>query len=214
MTRFPLLLATRNPGKLRELKPLFEGAGYPIIDLEAFGLPEDADEQGLEVFATFEENALAKARHFYEVSGGLATVADDSGLEVLALGGAPGVHSKRYSGRAELAGQALDDANNAALQAALRAAPDGAGVRDRRARFVCAAAYVGLGSEIVRRGETSGVMLEAPRGRHGFGYDPYFLSSEVGGARTMAEVDVAEKEAASHRGRAFRALIAALRAAG
>lgn len=206
MTRASLLLATRNPGKLRELQPLFERAGFPIVDLETFGLPEDDDEHDLESFPTFEENALAKARHFYEVSGGMATVADDSGLEVPSLGGAPGVRSKRYSGAA-LAGPRLDDANNAALLAALRHAP--AGHSDRRARFVCAAAWVGLGTEIVRRGETEGEIIAEPRGRLGFGYDPYFLASDLG--RTLAEADVAEKEAVSHRGRAFHALIAALR---
>ncbi len=204
-----LLLATRNEGKLRELRALFARAGLSVTDLTTFGLPEDEEEDALESFATFEENALAKARYFYEVSGGIATVADDSGLEVAALGAAPGVRSKRFSNRADLHGSALDAANNAALQRALRdAEAEGAPV-SRDARFVCAAAYVGLGVEIVRRGEIAGVVLREPRGTGGFGYDPYFHAEELGG--TFAECDTDAKERVSHRGRAFAALLAALR---
>ena len=203
MSRTDILLATRSEGKLRELRPLFERAGFTVVDLNGWGLPEEPEEAGLEQFDTFEENALAKARYFYEVSGGIAAVADDSGLEVTALGGRPGVRSKRFSGREDLGGKALDEANNAALMAELR------GAGDRSARFVCAAAFVGLDSDIVRRGETSGVLLEAPRGRGGFGYDPYFESAELG--RTFAEASTEEKEQVSHRGRAMRALIDALR---
>jgi XTP/dITP diphosphohydrolase len=197
-----ILLATRSAGKLRELKPLFASAGFEAIDLTAIGIPESVEEDDLEVFETFEENALAKARHF-AVKSRLPTVADDSGLEVFALGARPGVRSKRFSGRSDLHGPDLDAANNAKLQAAL--APHA----DRRARFVCAAALVTPdGQEIVRRGDTAGTMLDVPRGTEGFGYDPFFASSELGG-RTFAEASVAEKERISHRGRAFRALIAA-----
>lgn len=197
-----LLLATRSAAKARELRPLFEQAGYTVVDLEEFGLPEEPEEADLEHFATFEENALAKARYFYEISGGVATVADDSGLEVAALAGAPGVRSKRYSGRSDLTGTALDAANNAALMTAL----DGAA--DRRARYVCAAAYVAHALQEVRRGETEGRILSAPRGGGGFGYDPYFESMELG--RTFAEVAAGEKVAVSHRGRAVRALLSVL----
>lgn len=204
MSARPLLIATRSAGKLRELRPLFAAAGLEITDLGAAGLPERPDEEdGLEAFPTFEENALAKARYFFARSGGLPTVADDSGLEVAALGGAPGVRSKRWSGRAELSGAALDEANNARLVAALD------GRSDRRARYVCAAAIVSSARELVRRGETSGMIVERPRGQSGFGYDPYFLSDELGA--TFGEVDRASKERVSHRGRAFRALIEALR---
>ena len=203
MSRTDILLATRSEGKLRELRPLFERAGFTVVDLEGWGLPEEPEEADLERFDTFEENALAKARYFYEVSGGIAAVADDSGLEVAALGGRPGVRSKRFSGRDDLKGRALDDANNAALLAALE------GANDRSARFVCAAAFVGLDGDVVRRGETAGRMLESPRGRGGFGYDPYFESAELG--RTFAEASTEEKEGVSHRGRAMRALIEALR---
>lgn len=205
MSRSDILLATRSQGKLRELRPLFERAGFTVVDLDTWGLPEEPEEAGLERFETFEENALAKARHFYEVSGGIAAVADDSGLEVAALGGRPGVRSKRFSGRSDLSGRALDDANNAALLAEL----DGTREGDRGARFVCAAAFVGLDGDIVRRGETEGRILETPRGRGGFGYDPYFLSDELG--RTFGEASTEAKEGVSHRGRAMRALIEALR---
>ena len=194
-----ILLATRSAGKLRELRPMFARAGLDAIDLTALGIAESEEENALEAFETFEENALAKARFFARRSG-MATVADDSGLEVLALGGCPGVRSKRFSGRADLRGRALDDANNATLQREL------APYVDRRARFVCAAALVGHeASEIVRRGETAGVILTAPRGIDGFGYDPFFQADELG--RTFAEATVSEKERVSHRGRAFRALL-------
>ena len=206
MTRFPILLATRSAGKLAELRPLFERAGYAVVDLEAFELPEEEAEQELERFDTFEENALAKARYFYEVSGGVATVADDSGLEVSALGGRPGVRSKRWSERSDLSGRALDEANNAKLVADL------AGAADRSARYVCVAAYVGLGRELTARGECAGRIVEPPRGAHGFGYDAYFESAETD--RTFGELSREEKEGLSHRGRAFRALLAQLASAG
>lgn len=197
-----LLLGTRSAGKSRELRPILERAGFTVVDLEAFGLPEEDEERELERFSTFEENALAKARYFYEISGGVVTIADDSGLAVLHLGGEPGVRSKRYSGREELRGRELDAANNASLLEAL----DGA--VDRRAKYVCVAAIVGHDLEAARRGETEGRILTAPRGSGGFGYDPYFESSELG--RTFAEVSVAEKEMVSHRGRALRALLSSL----
>ena len=203
MSRSDLLIATRSAGKMRELRPMFERAGFTVVDLEQWGLPPEPEEDDLERHPTFEENALAKARHFYEVSGGVATVADDSGLEVAALGGKPGVLSKRWSGRTDLEGAALDAANNETLLSAIATAGD------RAARYVCAAVYVGLGEEVVRRGETEGEIVTAPRGTGGFGYDPYFASRELGG-RTFAEVTAAEKEAVSHRGRAFRALLSAL----
>jgi XTP/dITP diphosphohydrolase len=197
-----ILLATRSAGKLRELRPLFASAGLDTIDLTGLGIAESGDEEAIEAFESFEENALAKARYFARLSR-LPAVADDSGLEVSALGGRPGVRSKRFSGRTDLSGRELDAANNAKLQDALCDAGD------RTARFVCAAALVGLdGSELVRRGETEGVILHEPRGVEGFGYDPWFASAELDG-RTFAEAGVAEKESVSHRGRAFRALLAA-----
>ncbi len=202
-SRPPVLLATRSAGKLRELRPLFDALRVPVMDLEELGLPYEAEEEdAIERFPTFEENALAKARYFYEVSGGIATVADDSGLEIAALGGAPGVRSKRWaSDRGVGPAGPTDAANNAELVRAM------IGVNDRRAKYVCAAAYAGLGREIVERGEVEGEMLSAPRGLQGFGYDPYFLAAELG--RTFGEATVEEKATVSHRARAFRALLAA-----
>jgi XTP/dITP diphosphohydrolase len=201
VTTQPWVLATRNAGKLRELRPLFAGAGISVIDLAEAGVEELPDEEGLECYATFEENALAKARWFASRTGGLPVVADDSGLEVLALDGAPGVRSKRWSGRADLRGAALDAANNALLFERLQ------GVGDRRARFVCAAAWSDGARELVVRGETAGVIVgeRDARGAHGFGYDPLFRSDELG--MTLAEATIAEKQAVSHRGRAFAELL-------
>lgn len=203
MSRSRVLLATRSAGKLRELRPLFAAAGFDAVDLADIGLAESAEEVSLERFATFEENARAKAHYFHERSGGMPTVADDSGLEVLALGGRPGVWSKRWSGRIDLAGQALDDANNAKLIAELR------GIADRRARYVCVACYVDGARELSRRGEVAGTMTDQPSGTGGFGYDPYFVSAELGGS--FGDLTREQKEEISHRGRAFRALLAALR---
>lgn len=196
------MLATRSHGKLRELRPLFAEHGVDVVDLAAVGIAEGPDEDALECFDTYEENALAKARYFAARTG-LPVVADDSGLEVIALGGQPGVRSKRWSGRSELAGHALDQANNDRLRAAIQ------GVRDRSARYVCAAVYCGRGVEIVRRGETVGHILDEPVGSEGFGYDPWFFSDELGAA--FGAVGVGDKAVVSHRGRAFRALLAALR---
>jgi XTP/dITP diphosphohydrolase len=216
-SRPPILLATRSAGKLRELRPLFEARGVPVMDLEELGAEYEAEEDEIEHFETFEENALAKARYFYEVSGGIATVADDSGLEIVALGGAPGVRSKRWhaADRAErseergerrlgqLRAADVDAANNEVL---VRAVAD---LADRRARYVCAAAYVGLAEhEIIERGEVSGMIVVEPRGTGGFGYDPYFLSTELG--RTFGEATVEEKARVSHRARAFSALLDAV----
>jgi XTP/dITP diphosphohydrolase len=198
----PYLLATRSAGKLRELEPLFAAAGIEVITLDRAGIPESPEEEKIEAFSTFEENARAKARYFRERSG-LPTFADDSGLEVQELGGAPGVRSKRWSGRAELMGQNLDDANNAKVLEALRV------VEDRRARYVCVAALASSDRELVRRGEVRGEILRAPRGRGGFGYDPLFLAEELG--VTFGEASLVEKERVSHRGRAFRALLEAMR---
>ena len=201
MTVRPWVLATRNAGKLRELRPLFADAGIAVIDLREAGVPESAAEGDLERFDTFEENALAKARWFATLVNGLPVVADDSGLEVAALGGAPGVRSKRWSERADLTGAALDAANNELLIERLR------GVSDRRARFVCAAAWRDGERELVARGEVPGQIVEeqAAQGAHGFGYDPLFHADALG--MTLAEATVAEKQSVSHRGRAFAELL-------
>lgn len=194
-----IVLATRNRGKLEELRALLEPLGHDLLDLDDAGIVPDGVEDELEQYDTFEENALAKARYFFSRAGGLGVLADDSGLEVRALGGRPGVHSKRFSGRTDLSGRALDAENNARLLAALESAGD------RGARFVCAAAFVSSRGEAVARGVVDGRILEMPRGSEGFGYDPLFYAVELG--KSFGEADVAEKERVSHRGRAFRALI-------
>ena len=199
MSSTPFLLATRSLGKLYELRPMFASAGVEVTDLDAVGIAESGEEEDLEHFETFEENALAKARYFRAKSG-RATIADDSGLEVRALGGAPGVRTKRWSGRSDLEGRALDVANNEYLLAKL------ADAVDRRARYVCVAALVDASGEHLFRGETEGEILRDPRGDGGFGYDPLFLSADLG--MTFAEAERHEKERMSHRGRAFAQLIA------
>ena len=198
-----ILVATRSTGKLRELDGILAAAGMHGLSLVEAGIGESPDEDEIECHGTFEENALAKARHFNRLSG-LPTIADDSGLCVDAFGGAPGVRSKRYSGRSDLSGQALDDANNAKLIGEL------AGFRDRAAGYVCAAAFADGALEIVERGETRGSIVVEPRGLSGFGYDPYFHSDELG--MTFGEATTGSKQGVSHRGRAFRALFDALAA--
>jgi XTP/dITP diphosphohydrolase len=194
-----VLLATRNAAKLRELQPLFAAAGLKTVDLAGLEVEEEPGaESAIEVFDSFEANAIAKATYFYEVSGGVACVADDSGLEVDALSGAPGVRSRRWSDAG------TDAANNAKLVSSL------SGVSDRRARFVCAAAFVGLGHELVQRGLAEGEIVDTPRGTGGFGYDPYFVSTELG--KTFAEASLPEKSRVSHRARAFGALLQAIAA--
>lgn len=210
-----LLVATRSAGKLRELAPLLRSAGFTPVNLETAGIPEAPCEDAIEGHDTFEANALAKARHFFAISG-LPTLADDSGLCVDALGGAPGVRSKRWSGAAALrgaaalTGAALDAANNARLLAALGAPGSSGAGCVRTARYVCAAAYVDEEGELVRRGETAGRIEGAPRGSGGFGYDPLFWSDDLG--KTFGEATREEKEGVSHRGRAVRGVLAALAA--
>lgn len=193
----PVLVATRSSGKLRELRALLAPM-FRVVSLTEAEIPPSADEDALESAASFEENALAKARHFHRVSG-LPTVADDSGLEVAALGNAPGVHSKRWSMQPDLTGEALDAANNELLLRRL-------GASERRdARYVCAAAYCDGEREVVMRGEVLGRITKTPRGTGGFGYDTYFESIELG--RTFGEVGSDEKSRVSHRARAFAKLL-------
>ena len=194
-----LLLASGNPGKLRELRAILHGLPVELVGLADAGAgePPEVAETG----ATFLDNALEKARA-YAAWSGLAAVADDSGLEVDALGGAPGVRSARYAGQG-----AGDQANLDKLLAELAGVPP----ERRTARFRCAAVLVDreLG-EWSAEGVWEGRLLEAPRGTGGFGYDPVFVPD--GWDRTSAEVDQATKDAASHRGKAFRALRPAIQA--
>lgn len=203
----PWILASRNAGKLRELRALFATHGIDVIDLREAAVEEDAEaEESIEAFDTFEENALAKARYFASRLPGRIVIADDSGLAVDALQGAPGVHSKRWSGRGDLEGRALDASNNALLLAKID------GEKNRGARFICAAAWCDGAFELVARGEVLGRIVDVPKGEHGFGYDPHVFVNALG--KTMAEATVAEKETVSHRGRAFARLLVALRERG
>jgi XTP/dITP diphosphohydrolase len=207
------LLATRSAGKLRELREIFSGFGLDVVDLSGLGIVETAAEDDLEQHDTFEENALAKTRYFFNLSGGLPTFGDDSGMVVDALGGEPGVYSKRWSGRKDLTGRALDDANNAKLVARMKDVlkRDPAGYTDA-GRYVSVAAFKDAAGEVIRRGEVEGRVLTNPRGSGGFGYDAYFDAPDLGG--TFAESTIENTAASSHRARAFRALLTALRAQG
>lgn len=199
----PLLVATRSAGKLEELLPLVAQHGWRVETLADAGVAESSIEEQLETADTFEGNALAKARHFAALTGRIV-LADDSGLEVDALQGRPGVRSKRWSERPDLDGPALDAVNNALLLSTL--APFGDEPSSRRARYVCAAACVHGPQAWVARGETTGHILTSPRGAGGFGYDPLFWSDDL--QASFADVTRDAKAEVSHRGRAFRALLA------
>lgn len=203
-----LLAATRSAGKQREIRRVLEGAGLEVVFPEDVGLWETEIESTLEVAETFEGNARRKAEHFARLSG-LPTVADDSGLEVFALGGAPGVRSRRFAGATGDA-DAVDAANNAELLKRLRGAPDAR----RRARYRCALVLLRAASGVpeVFEGVAGGRILEEPRGTGGFGYDPLFFSDELG--KTFGEATAEEKDGVSHRGRALRMLAAACAASG
>ena len=208
-----LLLATRSEGKLRELRQIFADFGLRVADISSLGIASSPTEDTLEAFDSFEENALAKARYFYEAAGGIPTFGDDSGMCVDALGGEPGVISKRWSGRDDLEGAALDAANNQKLLSRMKQARQTAGRQfTAAARYVAVAAFKDVHGEVTRRGEIEGRVLETPRGNGGFGYDPYFEAPELGG--TFAESPIEKTASSSHRSRAFRALLTALRAEG
>ncbi|MEY3726307.1 MAG: xanthosine/inosine triphosphate pyrophosphohydrolase [Chloroflexota bacterium] len=195
-----LLVATSSAHKLAELQRLFAGLPLTLVTLRDLKITEEATESG----ETFEENALQKA-HFYAAASGEWTLADDSGLEVDALHGAPGVYTRRYAGQ-----NATDQENYEKLLHELRGVPREA----RTARFVCCMALVdpAPGGRAPRtfRGERRGHITEAPRGAGGFGYDPIF---DVEG-RTMAERSAEEKDRLSHRGAAAALVAAALRSEG
>ena len=208
-----VLLATRSQGKLREMREIFAEFGLDVIHAQSAGLEERPEEDNLESFDTFEENALAKARYFFQRSGGMPTFADDSGMCVDILDGEPGVLSKRWSGRADLSGKLLDDANNAKLVARMDAARAANPSRySDRARYVSVAVFKDSRGEAMTRGEIEGRVLREPRGTGGFGYDPYFEAPDLGG--TFAEVSIERTARTSHRSRAFRALLNALGAEG
>lgn len=181
-------MATSNPGKIREIARMLEGLGIEIVAQSEFGV-SDADETG----TTFAENSLIKAQHAADATG-LPAIADDSGLAVDALDGAPGVYSARY------ADGAGDEANNDKLLAALE------GVKDRGAAFHCVATFVAPGDvPLVAAGEWRGTILHQRQGDGGFGYDPLFFVPECG--CSSAELPPVEKNARSHRGQALRKLV-------
>ncbi len=197
-----LLVASRNRKKLAELHRVLDTAGLSGLTLLSLDEVPPFDE-GPETGATFEENALAKARDAFAATG-LPAVADDSGLEVDALNGMPGVLSARWAGR-----HGDDAANTGLLLGQLGDVPD----ERRGAAFVSACALVFGATDAessVVRGEWAGSIVRAPRGAAGFGYDPVFLPA--GSARTAAELRPEEKDASSHRGRALAALVPSLRA--
>ncbi len=207
MRETPLVLATRSAGKIRELTALCAEAGIAVETLDGLGLAERPEEEAIESFETFEANAEAKARWFAALLPGRTVLAEDSGLEVDALGGAPGVRSKRWAGSAAT-GVALDAANNAALISALESRDD------RAARYRCVAVCVRDAQRWMGSGVVEGVITRAARGAGGFGYDPWFESAELG--VTFGEASPEAKARVSHRARAVRAVFssggAALRA--
>jgi len=204
-----LVVATRSAHKLAELRTLLDVPHAELVSLDDLGVEGDVDETG----ATFEANAALKARHAARVTG-LAALADDSGLEVDALGGGPGVRTRRYAGE-----RATDAENNAKLLAALDGLPPGR----RGARYVCVLALArpddagprgGIPVTLVR-GTCRGRIATAPRGSGGFGYDPIFEPrSEAPGGRTLGEWSAEEKNAISHRGAAARRMSPILRRRG
>jgi XTP/dITP diphosphohydrolase len=187
-----LVIATGNAGKLREFRSLLAGLPFDLTSSAELNLPSP-EETG----ATFLANALLKARHAARLSGS-AAIADDSGLEVDALNGAPGIYSARYAGA-----DADDAANNAKLVRALAGLPHVA----RRACYRCVLAFAADASDatpLITAGDWEGFILDAPRGAGGFGYDPYFWLPDLN--QTAAELAPEEKNRLSHRGKALRAM--------
>ncbi len=188
-------MASGNAGKLRELRALLEPLGIELVAQAELGI-----EAAPETASTFVENALHKARHA-SAGSGLPAIADDSGLAVTALDGAPGIYSARYAGADQ-----NDSANNRKLIGALAA------VSNRRARFCCALVYLeqpGDPAPLIAAGEWRGTIIDKARGENGFGYDPHFLIPELG--KTAAELEPQAKNTLSHRGQAARYLVTALR---
>jgi len=190
-----IVLASGNPGKLREFAQLLATCDYEVLPQSALNVPE-ADEP----HCTFVENALAKARHAAKLTG-LPALADDSGICVTALGVAPGVYSARYAGEPK-----SDERNNQKMIAALQ------GQSDRRAHYVAVLVFVRHAEDpqpIVVEGEWHGEIIDTPRGAGGFGYDPYFLVPDL--QQTAAEISAEEKNKRSHRGKALALLIERLK---
>ena len=193
-----LVIASNNPGKLKELEALLAPLGIEVMPQATLKIGE-ADEP----HATFIENALAKARHASRAAS-LPALADDSGICASALGGEPGVHSARFAGEPR-----SDERNNEKLVALL------AGREDRRAHYTCVVVLVRHAEDpepLIAEGHWSGEIIDTPRGANGFGYDPHFYLRDFG--LTAAELDPERKNLLSHRGKALRRLVAALRERG
>ncbi len=193
-----IVIASNNPGKLREIGQILAPLGIEALPQGAFGVPDCP-----EPHVTFVENCIAKARHAAAHTG-LPALADDSGICVDALNGAPGVYSARYAGEPK-----SDARNNAKLIEALR------GVANRRAHYYCVMVYLRDPNDpepVIAEGRWYGEIIDTPRGSGGFGYDPYFLVPELN--RTGAELSAEEKNAISHRGQALRALVEKLKTLG
>ncbi|MFW5951214.1 MAG: RdgB/HAM1 family non-canonical purine NTP pyrophosphatase [Gemmatimonadota bacterium] len=199
-----LVLATRSRHKAREIAQILAPLHLEVLTLADLHVEETPDEDHIEAFDTFRANAVAKARYFAARLDRVA-MADDSGLRVDALGGEPGVWTKRFSGRDDLEGEALDEANNDLLLEKLQDIPD----PQRGAHYVCCAAVAWPdGRTITAMGTVHGVIARDRRGQGGFGYDPLFHVPALN-AR-FAEVPAEVKNGISHRSRAFRALASAL----
>lgn len=201
-----LLVATRSAHKLREICTILrEVRGLELLDLNDAGVAPAPEEDDIEQFDSFLENAQAKAEYFHRLTG-MPTVADDSGLCVDALQGRPGVHSKRFApGGDRLPSEERDRANNDYLLTLLGDLE----LAGRTASYVCVAAFIDAhGVSAYFEGRAHGLILGLPRGKGGFGYDPLFYDQQEG--KTFAELRPAEKDARSHRGAAFRALAAHL----
>lgn len=201
-----LLVATRSKGKQREVRRLLTGSSLEVLFPDDAGVYHNQSEETLEHGLSFEANARAKAEYFAKQTG-LPTVADDSGLEVLALGGEPGVRSRRWAGAFGTDDQ-VDAANNAFLLRRLAGAP----TSKRGARYRCALVLYRTPKSFPEtyQGSCAGTILEEPRGAEGFGYDPLFYSPELD--KTFGEASPEEKDQVSHRGKAFRELLQALEA--
>jgi XTP/dITP diphosphohydrolase len=195
------LFATRSTGKQREVRHFLEAAGHEVVFPDEAGVPETTAEEYLEQSDSFETNARTKAEYFLKKTG-LPTIADDSGLEVFALGGQPGVRSKRWAGATGSPKQ-VDEANNAELLRRLKGAPE----HRRRARYRCVLVLLRSQSSLpeVFEGICGGRILEAAEGTDGFGYDPLFFSDELG--QSFGSATIEEKERVSHRGQALAKLV-------
>lgn len=188
-----VIIATNNAHKVTEIADVFSGLGWECVSLKDAGLVSDPEETG----TTLIENARIKARAAHELAG-CAVLADDSGLLVDALDGAPGVYSSRYAGE-----DGNDQKNNELLLKNLKSVA----AKDRTAHFSCVLVYIDEeGNETVAEGRVEGLIAFEPKGTEGFGYDPLFLSDDFGNEKTFAELGLVEKQKVSHRARALRAL--------